>query len=149
MDEPSGDGEKPVARRRCKPIYVWADEKERAAIEAQAKLHGQSLSSFLRLAGMGYKIPTRADREEAKEIAKAVAKLSNLGGLQKWYLKTIGDGDMAAAEAAKSVLADIKREVARLKTYAIWLTTPRIDEAALAGAQGEPGEEADDDLQGN
>ena len=149
MDEPSGDGDKPVARRRCKPIYVWADDEERAAIEARAKLYGQSLSSFLRLAGMGYKIPTSADREEAKEIAAIATQLSSLGGLQKWYLKTFGDGDMAAAEAAKSVLADIKREVARLRAYAIRLTTPRIDEAALAGAQGEPGEEADDDLQGN
>lgn len=149
MDKPADDDGKPVPRRNCKPIYVWVDDEERAAITALAKLHGQSLSSFLRLAGMGYKIPSPADKEEAKEVAKIVADLSRLGGLQKWYLKTLGDGDMAAAEGVKSVCADIRRVVTLLKTHAIRLVTPRIDPAALAAATEGEAEATGDDLQGN
>lgn len=146
MDKPADYGGKPVKKRKRKPIYVWVVAEERATIAALAKLHGLSMSSFLRLTGMGYTIPSPADREEVDEIVKIVADLSRLGGLQKWCLKAIGDGDMAAVEGIKSVHADIRQVIGQLKTHATRLLTPRINDSVMDDAPAEEWEESDDDL---
>ena len=48
--------EEKETRKRNPPIKVWCLHSERAAIEANAKAAGLSLSTYLRRVGMGYEI---------------------------------------------------------------------------------------------
>jgi hypothetical protein len=48
--------EEKETRKRNPPIKVWCLYNERAAIEANAKAAGLSLSTYLRRVGMGYEI---------------------------------------------------------------------------------------------
>jgi hypothetical protein len=73
-------------RKGNPPIKVWCLSGERAAIEANAKAAGLSLSTYLRSVGMGYEIRGVLDHQRVNELAKINGDLGRLGGLLKLWL---------------------------------------------------------------
>jgi hypothetical protein len=73
-------------RKRNPPIKVWCLSGERAAIEANAKAAGLSLSTYLRNVGMGYEIRGMLDHQRVDELARINGDLGRLGGLLKLLL---------------------------------------------------------------
>jgi hypothetical protein len=73
-------------RKRNPPIKVWCLSAERAAIEANAKAAGLSLSTYLRNVGMGYEIRGVLDHQRVDELARISADLCRLGGLLELWL---------------------------------------------------------------
>jgi hypothetical protein len=73
-------------RKRNPPIKVWCLSTERAAIEANAKAAGLSLSTYLRNVGTGYEIRGVLDHQRVDELARISADLCRLGGLLELWL---------------------------------------------------------------
>jgi hypothetical protein len=73
-------------RKGNPPIKVWCLSAERAAIEANAKAAGVSLSTYLRNVGMGCEIRGVLDYQRVDELAKINGDLGRLGGLLKLWL---------------------------------------------------------------
>lgn len=73
-------------RRAYRPIQVVCNPKEKALIQANAKMAGLPVSSFLRLVGQGYKVTGIVDFEHMKELTRINGDLARLGGLLKLWL---------------------------------------------------------------
>jgi hypothetical protein len=73
-------------RKGNNPIKVWVLPQEKQEIEANARTHGLSVSSFLRRIGLGLPIKSVLDQQAIIELAKANGDLGRLGGLLKMWL---------------------------------------------------------------
>nr|AAP82041.1 putative transfer protein [Stenotrophomonas maltophilia] len=74
------------ARRRGKPIEVWVNDEEKAAISARAEEAGLSRSGYLKLVGLNQPIRSKVDLQAVARLAKVNADLGRLGGLLKLWL---------------------------------------------------------------
>lgn len=73
-------------RKGSTPIKVWCLPQERAAIEANARAAGMSLSMFMRNVGMGYHVRGVIDQDMVLRLAKINGDQGRLGGLLKLWL---------------------------------------------------------------
>ena len=80
---------------------------ERAAIAANAKDAGLTLSTFLLRVGMGYRITGIVDHERVEQLAKVNGDLGRLGGLLKLWLSD----DACRARFDTNVLRALLRRI--------------------------------------
>ena len=95
------------ARDRINRFKVAVSADERAAISANAKAAGLSVSAYLRAVGLGYEVRSVLDHEHVAEIKRARGDLGRVGGLLKvWLSQRPGEG--AAVEDVRSLLNQIE-----------------------------------------
>jgi hypothetical protein len=75
-----------ATRKGSTPIKVWCLPEEKAAIEANAKTAGLSVSTYMRNVGMGYQITGTMDQDLVLKLAKINGDQGRLGGLLKLWL---------------------------------------------------------------
>ncbi|MDH0187693.1 CopG family transcriptional regulator [Stenotrophomonas sp. GD03993] len=97
------------ARRRGKPIEVWVNDEEKAAITARAEEAGLSRSGYLKLVGLNQPIRSKLDLAAVAEVAKVNADLGRLGGLLKlWLADPDKRGRGARPRDVQAVLDEIR-----------------------------------------
>jgi hypothetical protein len=75
-----------MTRPRNKPIKVWVNPEERAAIAALAASSNLSLSAYLRAAGLNHPVRSILDIQAVNELAKVNGDLGRVAGLLKLWL---------------------------------------------------------------
>jgi hypothetical protein len=76
-----------VAKARVNPLQVYVTPVERAAVKANAKAAGMTVSRYLCAVGMGATLRSALDHEAVAALAKIHADEGRLGGLLKMYLQ--------------------------------------------------------------
>jgi hypothetical protein len=85
--------EKVLARRRGKPIEVWVNNEEKAAITEKAYEAGMSRSGYLRALGLNTPIRSVVDLTAVADLAKVNGDLGRVAGLLKlWLLEKRSQG---------------------------------------------------------
>jgi hypothetical protein len=85
--------EKVLARRRGKPIEVWVNNEEKAAITEKAYEAGMSRSGYLRALGLNTPIRSVVDLTAVADLAKVNGDLGRVAGLLKlWLLEQRSQG---------------------------------------------------------
>ena len=85
--------EKVLARRRGKPIEVWVNNEEKAAITEKAYEAGMSRSGYLRALGLNMPIRSVVDLTAVADLAKVNGHLGRVAGLLKlWLLEKRSQG---------------------------------------------------------
>lgn len=101
-------------RERDRPLKIYVTQVERDAIAAAAAAAGLSVSSYLRVLGLGYEPRSTIDSEAVSEVVKAHGGLAKVGGLLKlWLAERAGEG--AAVSEIRSVLHGIEGAVEDLR----------------------------------
>ncbi|MCY1447346.1 hypothetical protein D9M71_639620 [compost metagenome] len=78
--------EKAPARRRGKPIEIWVNVEEKAAIAEKAYEAGMSRSGYLRALGLNTPIRSVVDLTAVADLAKLNGDLGRVAGLLKLWL---------------------------------------------------------------
>ena len=109
----------PIGERRRRHIRVPVTEAEAECIERKAASAGLGLAAYLRDVGMEYAPRSAVDREQVKQLMKAMADLGRMGGLLKLWLSD--DEKLAAYPAHRrplipETLQDIRANQAQLLT---------------------------------
>jgi hypothetical protein len=103
-----------LARERNRPLRVVVSTAERALIEANAKDAGLSVSSYLRLLGIGHEPQSTFDREAVGQLAKITCDQGRLGGLLKlWLAEKPGEG--ASEIVVARLMEDLNKLVGELR----------------------------------
>lgn len=120
--------EKRPARKRYPPIKVYCLPNERAAIETMARTTGRSASSYLRVVGQGYTVPSLLDYERVQELAKINGDLGRLGGLLKlWLADDAKLADYDTTQMSKiivGVLEEIRSNQSAIRDVMAQIVTP-------------------------
>jgi len=95
------------ARDRIRRLLVTVNGEERAAIKANAKAAGLSVSAYLRAVGLGYEVRSVLDHQHVLEVIRARGDLGRVGGLLKLWLSERADEGAAAS--------DVRRVLERLE----------------------------------
>lgn len=101
-------------RKQC--IKVWVDEREKRAIEDNAKGCNHSASSYLRNLGEGYAPKSTIDHEAVGELMQLNGDLGRLGGLLKLLISNeamfVGHEDkMVEAASLLSGIENIRNDI--------------------------------------
>lgn len=94
-------------RKNSQPIKVYCLPEERANIEANAKMAGLSMSTYLLRVGQGYRITGIVDYEQVLELARINGDLGRLGGLLKLWLTN----DARTAQFDESTIRALLRRI--------------------------------------
>lgn len=104
----------PDARDRIRRMLVGVNDAERVELQRRADLTGQSLSAYLRNAGLGRPMASRVDQLAIRELAKVSGDMGRLGGLMKLWLSEHLGNDKSQADVRRCLrdLGEL-RELAR------------------------------------
>ncbi len=100
-----------AAKDRLKPLKVYVNNEDRAAIETRAKAAGLSISDYLRTAGLNHQIRAQFDHQAVVELCQLHGDLGRVGGLLKLWLaerrgEAIGATDIDEAYRDMRALQD-------------------------------------------
>ncbi len=101
-------------RPRGTPLYVWTNDRERAAIQERASATGLSVSAYLRTLGIGHAPRSLFDQDAVLALVRLHADQGRLGGLLKLWLST-RPGAGAPARDVRALLHQIEQLQAQLK----------------------------------
>jgi hypothetical protein len=113
--------EKTGPRRDHPPVKVYCLPEERAQLQANAAAANRSISTYLLMVGLGYKVTGILDNRRVEELIRINADLGRLGGLLKLWLtndeRTAAFGEstvralLAKIEDTQDSMLEVIREV--------------------------------------
>lgn len=101
-------------RDRINRFKVAVSTDERAAIAANAKAAGMSISAYLRALGLGHEVRSVLDHEHVMEVMRARGDLGRVGGLLKLWL-TERPGEGASVAEVRAILDQIDAAQAEVR----------------------------------